>query len=210
MDFKYSASVTKGLKQRLSKEIINSAESSPVLRKEIRRVFQMANRRIQNIEKSGVLSPAVQALGKLDNTYSKFSVSKFGNGSDDWKSLKKEYSKAITFLNQPTSTASGAKQFSKQLQTQLGLSNDDFKEMEEIIIKGYNTMDSELSAKIPYAEYIQDIYDRAIASSASQIEKDSKKIADEIQKQINLESEKLSSNVMLQLENFVDGFNIKL
>ena len=53
-------------KARIKKEIINAVESSPSLRKQISKVFQQANRRIQNIEKNGVVSPAVVALNKGD------------------------------------------------------------------------------------------------------------------------------------------------
>ena len=49
-------------KAHVKKEIINAIESSSSLRKEIAKVFQQANRRIQNIEKNGVVSPAVVAL----------------------------------------------------------------------------------------------------------------------------------------------------
>ena len=60
---------------KLKKEILQAVESSPEYRKEIARVFQMANRRIQNIEKSGQFSPAVQALNKGDITgFTKFSM----------------------------------------------------------------------------------------------------------------------------------------
>lgn len=53
-------------KAYVKKEIINAIESSSSLRKEIAKVFQQANRRIQNIEKNGVVSPAVVALNKGD------------------------------------------------------------------------------------------------------------------------------------------------
>ena len=60
MKITFSAKVKKHLnKAKLSKDIMNSMKASPAMRKEIRRVFQMANRRIQNIENSGILSPAV-------------------------------------------------------------------------------------------------------------------------------------------------------
>ena len=60
---------------KLKKEILQAVESSPEYRKEIARVFQMANCRIQNIEKSGQFSPAVQALNKGDITgFTKFSM----------------------------------------------------------------------------------------------------------------------------------------
>lgn len=77
---------------KIKKEILQAVESSPEYRKEIARVFQMANRRIQNIEQSGQLSPAVQALNKGDiKGFTKFSM------RGDWNTLKIEYGKAISF-----------------------------------------------------------------------------------------------------------------
>ena len=87
----------------LRQDIIQSVESSKELRKEVRRVFQQANRRIQNIESKGILSPAVTALNKGDiKGFSKFSVS-----GKSWDEIKTEYAKAVSFLRQPTSTATG-------------------------------------------------------------------------------------------------------
>lgn len=81
-----------GGRVKMLKEIITATESSPALRHEVARVFQMANRRIQNIENAGVFSPAVASLNKGDiKRYSKFSM----QGS--WTELKIEYGKAISF-----------------------------------------------------------------------------------------------------------------
>ena len=56
---KYSKTVTKAVSNwSLRKDILNSTESAKELRKEINRVFHAANRRLQNIENSGVFSPA--------------------------------------------------------------------------------------------------------------------------------------------------------
>ena len=83
-------------RNELRQDILQSAESSAELRKEVRRVFQQANRRIQNIENKGLLSPAVTALNKGDiKGFSKFSVS-----GQSWDEIKTEYAKAISFLRQ--------------------------------------------------------------------------------------------------------------
>lgn len=106
---------------KIKKEILQAAESSPEMRKEIARVFQMANRRIQNIEQSGQLSPAVQALNKGDiKGFTKFSM------KGDWNTLKIEYGKAISFLRQPTSTAQGARQYGQHLQRMYDLTPDEY------------------------------------------------------------------------------------
>lgn len=106
---------------KIKKEILQAVESSPEYRKEIARVFQMANRRIQNIEQSGQLSPAVQALNKGDvKGFTKFSM------KGDWNTLKIEYGKAISFLRQPTSTAQGARQYGQHLQRVYDLTPDEY------------------------------------------------------------------------------------
>ena len=77
----------------MGQDILQSLKSSPALRAEIRRVFQMANRRIQNIESKELVSPAVMALNKGDiQGFTKFSM----KGS--WEELKAEYGKAVSFL----------------------------------------------------------------------------------------------------------------
>lgn len=106
---------------KIKKEILQAVESSPEYRKEIARVFQMANRRIQNIEQSGQLSPAVQALNKGNvKGFTKFSM------KVDWNTLKIEYGKAISFLRQPTSTAQGARQYGQHLQRVYDLTPDEY------------------------------------------------------------------------------------
>lgn len=106
---------------KIKKEILQAVESSPEYRKEIARVFQMANRRIQNIEASGQLSPAVQALNKGDiQGFTKFSM------RGDWNTLKIEYGKAISFLRQPTSTAQGARQYGQYLQSMYDMTPEEY------------------------------------------------------------------------------------
>lgn len=106
---------------KIKKEILQAVESSPEYRKEIARVFQMANRRIQNIEQSGQLSPAVQALNKGDiKGFTKFSM------RSDWNTLKIEYGRAISFLRQPTSTAQGTRQYGQHLQRMYDLTPDEY------------------------------------------------------------------------------------
>lgn len=102
--------------------ILDSEKSLPNLRKEIRRVFQQANRRIQNLQKSNVLSPALTGLN-ITNT-EKFS--QFAMTGKTWSELKIEYSKAISFLKKPTSTITGAKEYETHIKRELNLSDKEF------------------------------------------------------------------------------------
>ena len=112
-------------KVQLDKQILTAVESRGYLRKEIARVFQQANRRIQNVEKSGIVSPAVVALNKGDiKGFAKFSMRL------SWEDLKIEYAKAVSFLRQPTSTATGTKEYAQHLQSTYKLSDDEFSLMQ--------------------------------------------------------------------------------
>lgn len=107
-------------------QIMTAIESRSFLRKEIARVFQRANRRIQNVEKMGVVSPAVIALNKGDiKGFTKFSM------KHDWEDLKIEYAKAVSFLQQPTSTATGTREYSAHLKKHYNLNDKEFKLMQD-------------------------------------------------------------------------------
>lgn len=115
-------------KQAIKKDILQSIEGNKDLRKEIKRVFQMANRRIQNVEQSGLLSPAVSALNKGEiKGYTKFSM------RHNWTDLKTEYAKAISFLRQPTSTLTGLNEYNNHLKKEYELSDDEFNLMSKSI-----------------------------------------------------------------------------
>ena len=110
----------------VDKQILQAVEKRGYMRKEISRVFQQANRRIQNVENSGFISPAVVALNKGDiKGFTKFSM------KHDWNDLKLEYSKAVSFLQQPTSTAGGTREYSNYLKTSYNLDDKQFKLMQD-------------------------------------------------------------------------------
>lgn len=121
----FSDKTFRNKKVELRQDIMNSTESNPILRKEIARVFQMANRRIQNIENAGLMSPAVEALGKQGiERYTKFSMR-----MDSWTALKMEYARAVAFLRQPTSTATGTREYNNYLKNTYGLTDQEFNYM---------------------------------------------------------------------------------
>lgn len=213
MQITFTASVAKQFKNKLSKEIVNAVEGSPEMRKEIRKVFQQANRRIQNVEKAGVFSPAVAALGKGDiQGYSKFSVKGFGNTGSDWQSLKKEYAKAVSFLNQPTSSASGAKQFEQQVKKEMNIDDDLWKSIRETMLNGYNSVSDELLLALPYSDFMQEVYSRARDSSSAQIERDAIEEAKALEQSIKAQADKLAEQTQRDMEEWLsalaDGFKI--
>lgn len=204
--FTFEKVINKSLKQQASKEIINAVEGSAEMRKEIRRVFQMANRRIQNIETAGVFSPAVAALGKGGvKNYSKFSVKGFNNSGESWTELKKEYGKAVAFLQQPTSTANGAREFEKQVQTQLNIPPERWKDVRDGILQGYNETSGDLLAALPYSTFMREVYDRAAATSNNEMEREAIEAAEQLQSEINTQAQKISSEIEAILQGWEIG-----
>lgn len=96
-------------------------ETAKIIKKEINRTLQTANRRAQNIENSKIASPAYKSLvNELSETKAK-RFSKFSIGgldlTDESQRVKAidTYSRALSFLNNKTSSATGARKFIKDL-----------------------------------------------------------------------------------------------
>lgn len=113
----FSLSVTKRLNHKIREDIRDAVIGSPELKKEIQRVLKQANERARRIEKAGITSPAYQALeleGRTGSGYSKFNLKMLDiRNESDWTWAKYEYSKAIEFLNNPTSSVTGAREYIK-------------------------------------------------------------------------------------------------
>lgn len=205
---KFSVKVTKHFnKEKARKDIINSIEGSKEMRKEIRRVFQVANRRIQNIEKGGYFSPAVASLGKGGvEGYSKFTVKGFGNTGGEWKELVKEYGKAVAFLNQPTSTATGAKEFELQVKEKVGVPDDIWEDVKADVIGDVTSMSDEMLQKLPYSQLTEGAYDSAFRSASSQMEKDSIEIAKALQKDIEDGAKQVTETIDKALDDLIKNW----
>lgn len=178
----------------IKKEILRAVESSPEYRKEIARVFQMANRRIQNIEQSGQLSPAVQALNKGDiKGFTKFSM------KGDWNTLKIEYGKAISFLRQPTSTAQGARQYGQHLQRMYDLTPDEYDLMARNLQGKLNSVsDSDFVERylMRYKDFTGEM-EQSASDISTQIETE----AQSISRAIDAEIERQANEVADQMED---------
>lgn len=163
-------------------EILTALESDPVLRKEIARTFQQANRRIQNVEKSGIVSPAVVALNKGDvKGFAKFSM------KHDWNDLKIEYAKAVAFLQQPTSSATGAKEYAQYLKRTYKLSDDEFSLMQNKLMGKIASVSDEKFLEqylMQYKDFTGEL-EQESKDVSDQIESDAIIIADSLQDDLN-------------------------
>lgn len=193
-------------KTRLNKEILQAVESNPELRKEISRVFQQANRRIQNIEKAGLISPAVSALHRDTGKYTKFSM------NQDWESLKIEYGKAISFLRQPTSTASGTRQYNEHLRTTYDLSKEEFDLMARNLQGKLNSVsDTEFVERylMRYKDFTGEL-EQSARDISTQIESEAVSIQRAIDANIQSEANEISGQldeVDKEIDRIMKGFS---
>lgn len=192
-------------KEKLRKDIINSLESNAEYRKEIRRVFQVANRRIQNIENAGLLSPAVQALNKGDITgFSKFSMS-----GKTWDELKLEYGRAVAFLRQPTSTASGTRQYNEHLRQAYDLTKDEFNAMAgNLLGKLTSLSDSDFVEKylMRYKDFTGEM-EQSAADISTQIESEAESIQRAIDREIQREADEAVKEIIDHAEAILKAFD---
>ena len=198
----YSNSTMRYIKQGVKKEIMTALESSPEYRSEIAKVFQRANRRIQNIEKSGLISPAVTALGKANiKGYTKFSMR-----NSDWNSLKVEYAKAVSFLKQPTSTATGTREYDRHLMKAYDLTEDEFKLMSKQINDKLNSVDDEKFVEqylMRYKDFTGEL-EQAAADVSSQIESNAVSIQNALDKSLD-EQAMLGGIELASLDDNIQG-----
>lgn len=180
------------IKQEIKPEILQAEKSDPELRKEISRVFQQANRRIQNIESKGLISPAVQAIGKSDiQGFTKFSM------RQDWDALKTDYAKAISFLRQPTSTATGTRDYNRHLMQTYDLTEKEFGLMaQKLNDKLTSVSDEEFVERylMRYKDFTGEL-EQTAQDVSTQIESEAKSIAKAIDNDMEKQAEKLSSEV---------------
>lgn len=185
---------------KIKKEILQAVESSPEYRKEIARVFQMANRRIQNIEQSGQLSPAVQALNKGDvKGFTKFSM------KGDWNTLKIEYGKAISFLRQPTSTAQGARQYGQHLQRMYDLTPDEYNLMARNLQGKLNSVsDSDFVERylMRYKDFTGEM-EQSASDISTQIESEARSISRAIDAEIERQANEVA-DAMEDMQNDIE------
>lgn len=204
----FRPSVYKSLKQQVKKEVLQAEKSDPTIREEIRKTFQRANRRIQNIESKGLISPAVQALHK-DNIkgFTKFSM------NQDFDSLKIEYAKAVEFLRQPTSTATGTRDYNKHLMQAYDLTEDEFNLMAQKLNNKLTSVDDNDFVEqylMRYKDFTGEL-EQSAQDISTQIESEAQSLAKAVDDTLEETADKVSDKVSKDVENLENIFkNFKM
>lgn len=204
----FRPSVYKSLKQKVKKEVLQAEKSDKTIREEIRKTFQRANRRIQNIESKGLISPAVQALHK-DNIkgFTKFSM------NQDFDSLKVEYAKAVEFLRQPTSTATGTRDYNKHLMQAYDLTEDEFNLMAQKLNDKLTSVDDNDFVEqylMRYKDFTGEL-EQTASDISTQIESEAQSLAKAVDDTLEETADKVSDKVSKDVENLENIFkNFKM
>lgn len=182
----FSAMVIKSINKPLNQDITNAVIGSRGLKTLVNKVLQQANRRIQNIENAGLASPAVKAVyserGKKNYTY--FSTSGLNPlNPNDWEVIKYEYGRAMSFLNNPTSTATGARQYIKYQANQLN--NIPFESANKIVdLATEPTIDEYGNVNIFSYGEILDTFKNDVMTTENEMERNGERYAENIEQQL--------------------------
>lgn len=182
----FSASVIKSINKPLNQDITNAVIGSRGLKTLVNKVLQQANRRIQNIENAGLASPAVKAVyserGKKNYTY--FSTSGLNPlNPNDWEVIKYEYGRAMSFLNNPTSTATGARQYIKYQANQLN--NIPFESANKIVdLATEPTIDEYGNVNIFSYGEILDTFKNDVMTTENELERNGERYAENLEQQL--------------------------
>ena len=124
----------------------------------------------------------------------------------DWDELKIEYSKAVSFLQQPTSTASGTREYSRHLKKTYNLTDEEFSIMQNNLVgKIASVSDKKFLEQylMQYKDFTGEL-EQESKDVSDQIESDAIKIADSVQRNIDNAGEMVESAVQKILDSFKD------
>lgn len=174
-------------------------ENDPGVRREMAKIFQRANRRIQNLQRSierGRIgySPALDAVLKYTGRAGVFS--KFHMVSD-WDKMLEQTAQAEAFMNEETSTASGAYKWQQSLRNQITYRNGERISNEDMsrFMKAVYSTDGDTDSSF------RDIAERYILSRTEIAVKDSR---DDMQAFIDEYIRNTEENKKAQAESMAD------
>ena len=104
----------------------------------------------------------------------------------DWNTLKMEYTKAISFLRQPTSTATGVRQYNRHLMQSYDLKPDEFDLMAKNLQKKLQSIDDTNFVErylMRYKDFTGELETEA-RSLSDQIESESQSLANVLDDQL--------------------------
>lgn len=202
----FSKSVLKAIQRPLNKAIIDGVKGSKTIKNEINKVLQQANRRIQNIENKGYASPAVSAVyaerGKKAG-FTQFSIAGLNlNNENDYRRAKYEYARAMSFLANPTSTATGARQYIEYNRKMLG-KDVSFEVANRVVktVSDFEVSDSGYTNIYDYQKILENF-----RNDVMQVERNDKETTKEYEEQIENVIQGTIKALQQQASSYLDSF----
>lgn len=159
---------------------------------EMDRTFQRANRRIQNLNAAGIVSPALNGIdGYTGNPLDGSQYTKFTRSGHDWEFNKMQYGKAIAFLNQPTSTVRGYKAYENYVMEKAQLPKNIFQKYSGRLIDLLMSYGNNHGNVFPYRDSAKQEDDEERMDVSAQMEADAMDAEDDIQMQFDSELDDL-------------------
>ena len=177
-------------------EILNAFEKSSSMSKEVRRIVNMANKRISRINADNtVISPALKALHKQG-------IDKFALRGQTWEQQKETYFRAIEYLNQESSSLGGARRFTKEFLEKSGLhskggspeQDEKYREYASSIIDEYGS-DVMNNDRLMYNAVAQFFYDMKVEQAQNAIEQGTMKDIASVDRQMRDNANKIADEI---------------
>lgn len=112
MATKFSKRTLKGVKPyRVDEGVLTSSKRTSMISRDMNAIISTANKRIKRLRQSGLTSTALEMLDK-ESGKGNFKFSLRGKSFENQKAI---YTRAIQFLQNPTSQVSGAREFAQQI-----------------------------------------------------------------------------------------------
>lgn len=203
----FNGLVYRYLKYKTDSSILSAQEMTPEIRKEINRIFRVANRRIIAVKATGQFSPAVAALETSSVATYRFTMKQFKDSL--FSDIKHEYAKAVAFLQQPTSTVAGTKQYNNYIKDKYNLTAEEYQGLSDNLMSKFNSLStSEFVANYlkRYKDFTGELESEA-KSSADQMESDA--IAIEAALEAEIEAAQMSNaGIDKAIADIFKGFNL--
>lgn len=191
----------------MRQKIIEQEIGNDTLKKIITKEAQKANRRIQNVLNAGYASPAVKAVlaERGERGYTYFSTAGLNpKNRGDWERLKYEFGRIEAFLNNPTSSATGAKQYINYQAKSLGIPFDNANRLVDMATSPQ--IDNNGNINIFNYSSILDSFRNDVMASGDIMEMESEEYADYLEEQLRNGMKVLDTEFEREKNRFFKGF----
>lgn len=174
------------------------------LAKKAKQLFSTVNKRINRLEQSDAISPALQGLKKRRTP-------KFTIGGKDLKALRKEYADALAFYNKETSTISGSRNYTRLLENTFGerVHDKDFLNKMFRLLKDLENRLPDIYKNI-YGKEVQEIIEQDASLQSRLMSEDAIEYYNAMTELVDKMIEQSTDEIHQQLQDLIDSISDSL